>query len=127
MEEQYEINKLMIGNLNLIQQNGAGYGTISCTEGPFIFYKVKSEEGKKEKYKEIFTEDEYKLSNYHEQQKFGKTYITKVDIDINDYIDETTKISGSISKRSLLNVYDMMREDIVKNKTSNNYTKTKQL
>lgn len=113
MEEQYNIEKLMVGHLSSIINFGASYHTIEHIEGPYIFLRINTPEGKKQKYKEIFTEDIYKLSDNREQQKFGKTYVVQDDIDIKEYMTEDEIKNGTITKRRLLNVYDTMKEKLL--------------
>ncbi len=77
MLDQYLIDGLMIGNRVTVYNVGGNTGITSLTDGPYIFYKVPTDKGKKQKYMEIFTEEVYKLTTSTSKQKFGKTYVKK--------------------------------------------------
>ena len=109
MFDEYYIENLIIGNRFTIYNVGGSIGINNLTDGPYIFYKVPTEEGKKQKYKEIFTEDVYKLSPSIEKQKFGKTYIKKID-NVKKYFTEDELIKGSVNKVRLLEIYNKVRE-----------------
>ncbi len=108
MLDQYHIDSLMIGNRVTIYNVGGTTGITTLTDGPYIFYKVSTEEGKKQKYKEIFTEEVYKFQPSAGKQKFGKTYVVKSDT-IKKYLtkDEITK--EFVSKARLLEIYNLIR------------------
>ena len=95
MFDEYYINNLIIGNRVTIYNVGGEAGITTLTDGPYIFYKVPSEEGKKQKYKEIFTEEVFNfetLIDLREWQPknilpiFVTENVSKFDksIDIND-------------------------------------------
>lgn len=118
MVDNYKIEDLLIGNLSNIINIGGMTGPINNISGPFLFVKVSSEEGKKQRYKEVFTEEEYKLSNkndYLEKQKFGKTYVVKDDnFNILNYLTEEEKLNGYVSKFRVLEIYNTVRDDKTK-------------
>ncbi|MBP3766071.1 MAG: hypothetical protein J6G98_02710 [Bacilli bacterium] len=125
MYDEYFIENLMIGNRVTIYNVGGSTGINNLTDGPYIFYKVPTEDGKKQKYKEIFTEDVYKLSSSIEKQKFGKTYIVKSD-NIKKYINKDELTKGSVNKVRLLEIYNKVREDSYKDTLNNHKQKTLQ-
>lgn len=107
MLENYNIEDLIIGELVTTSNLGGFYGTLTMTEGPFIFNK------KGEKYSEIFTEEEYglgpkpsvstggrnyKVSDNVEANKFGKTYIKETDSILN-YLTEEELLAFNAAKR----------------------------
>ena len=125
MFDEYYIENLMIGNRITIYNVGGTTGINNLTDGPYIFYKVPTEEGKKQKYKEIFTEDIYKLSPSIEKQKFGKTYITKID-NLKKYFTKDELNKGSVNKVRLLEIYNKVRENSYIENMSNDRQKTLQ-
>jgi hypothetical protein len=124
MLENYDINRLIIGELSttLISM----HGIIEHTEGPYIFYKLNNQE----KYIEIFTEDEYgifvqpsdntggrkyKTCENIEFNEFGKTYIKQIE-SLDAYLKEEEKQNLTLSKKRLVEIYILMREKhIIKN------------
>ena len=108
MFDQYRIDSLMIGNRITIYNVGGYTGVTNITDGPYIFYKLPTEEGKKQKYMEIFTEEVYKLTPNVEKQKFGKTYVTKFD-NIKNYLTNDEIEKESVSKARLLDIYNKIR------------------
>lgn len=125
MIENYDESKLIIGELSTTIMVGGIYGIIEYTEGPYIFYKLNDQE----KYIEIFTEDEYgiyvqpsettggrkyKACENKEFNKFGKTYVKKIER-LTDYLSEEEKEEKkkgnlTLSKRRLIEIYNLMRE-----------------
>ncbi|MBR1717662.1 MAG: hypothetical protein IJ715_00140 [Bacilli bacterium] len=108
MYDQYLIENLMIGNRITIAAIGGKKVVTSYIDGPYIFYKVPTEEGKKQKYLEIFTEDVYKLTSSVEKQKFGKTYVSKIN-NIEEYLTKEEIEKQYVSKARLLDIYNVIR------------------
>lgn len=108
MFDEYYINNLVIGNRVTIYNVGGEAGITTLTDGPYIFYKVPTEDGKKQKYIEIFTEEVFKLSTGTELQKFGKTYVVKSDSIVNFLLDEEIT-KGFVNKNRLLDIYNQIR------------------
>ena len=108
MLDQYYIDSLMIGNRVTVYNVGGATGITNLTDGPYIFYKVSTEEGKKQKYKEIFTEEVFKLASNVEKQKFGKTYVVKTDA-IKKYLSKEEISKEFVSKARLLEIYNQIR------------------
>ncbi len=123
MLDQYYINSLIIADRITIYNVGGTTGITNLTDGPYIFYKVPSEEGKKQKYKEIFTEEVYKLTPSIEKQKFGKTYISKSD-NIKNYLTKEELSIEFVSKLRLLEIYNLIRFNGKDKKAQNIKTKS---
>ena len=108
MLDQYLIENLLIGNLTINHSVGGTFGVTKTTNGPFIFCKVPTEEGKKQKLKEIFTEEVYKLSVNPEKEKFGKTYVEAINLDIKSFLTPEEISNGSVSKARLRDIYRLV-------------------
>ncbi len=110
MLNEYLIDNLVVGNLVTIHNLGGTSAIVPTTVGPYIFNKIPSEKGKKQKYQEIFTEDVFKESTSSSTQKFGKTYVV-VNGMLADYLTPEEVERQQISKMRVLDIYtDMVRE-----------------
>ena len=120
MLNEYLIENLVIGKLVTVHNLGGSAATIPTTMGPFIFNKIPTEKGKKQRYQEVFTEDVYKESKSSGSQKFGKTYIVVVD-SLANYLTEEELEKKQISKTRVLEIYT----NVVKQEFINEQVKEK--
>ena len=117
MLESYNINDLVIGKLITLNLVGGSFGIIPSECGPFIFNKIDTEEGRKQQYKEIITDELYqtfKESKSVNSQKFGKTYVQEIG-DLIYYLNQNEMNTGIISKKRIIEISKQLRNNPIIN------------
>ena len=116
MLESYKVNNLIIGKIVTLNLVGGTFGVLPKEDGPFIFNKIETEEGRKQQYKEVITDELYqtfKESKSIESQKFGKTYVKECG-DLSNYLNQNEINTGIISKRRVIEISKELRENPIK-------------
>lgn len=117
MKEIYDIHNLFCGPISTISNTPTGYRNFNSYR---IFLYEKLIKNGQPKYVEVFTEENsYEIFDIIkkedlENQQFGKNYLID-QINIRDYLTEDEKLVGKIGKKRLLEIYQQILFDCVKN------------